>query len=264
MTSANDFTKLVPGFDFLQSLMKTGGTTLPSIGQWIAPTLEPEELQRRIDELRTVQFWLEQNSKLLGTTIQALEVQRMTLATLKGMNLPLADLTESLKIGKPKAAVGASVGAPPASPAIGAKATSSSRGNETPKQAPKPAPNQAGAGKVSAAPIDPMQWWGALTQQFTELASKALEDGSAKVARNLAGAAVKQGVAAAGDSIERAMAMSGAMSGKAAGLAAKAGSVVAGGALKTAGAGAAVVRAARGARAERAVRPAASGKRRKT
>ncbi|WP_442975530.1 PhaM family polyhydroxyalkanoate granule multifunctional regulatory protein, partial [Salmonella enterica] len=73
-----DFVKLVPGFDFLQGLVQNAGAVLPNIGQWVAPTLNPEELEKRIDELRTVQFWLEQNARMLGTTIQALEVQRMT------------------------------------------------------------------------------------------------------------------------------------------------------------------------------------------
>ncbi len=104
MTNAADLTRLVPGFDFLQGLLKNTGASLPPMGQWIAPTLDPQELEKRIQELKTVQFWLEQNSKLLGTTIQALEVQRMTLATLKTMNLPLADLAESLKARLPMSA----------------------------------------------------------------------------------------------------------------------------------------------------------------
>ena len=83
MADTAAFTKLVPGFDFLQGLVKNAGSALPNIGQWVAPTLNPEELEKRIDELRTVQFWLEQNARMLGATIQALEVQRMTLSTLK-------------------------------------------------------------------------------------------------------------------------------------------------------------------------------------
>jgi hypothetical protein len=101
MTGAADFARHVPGFDFLQGLLKNAGAGLPSVGSWIAPTLDPEELDKRIQELKTVQFWLEQNARLLATTIQALEVQRMTLSTLRTMNLPLADLTESLKIRTP-------------------------------------------------------------------------------------------------------------------------------------------------------------------
>ena len=98
------FAKLVPGFDFLQGLVKNAGSAMPSIGQWVAPTLNPEELEKRIEELRTVQFWLEQNARMLGATIQALEVQRMTLSTLKTMNVPLAQLRDSLKVREPDAA----------------------------------------------------------------------------------------------------------------------------------------------------------------
>jgi hypothetical protein len=180
MNPAADFARHVPGFDFLQGLLKNAGAGLPNVGQWIAPTLDPEELDKRIKELKTVQFWLEQNAKLLATTIQALEVQRMTLATLKGMNLPMADLSESLKI-RPWSTEPAAAPTPePAAPADEPPAT----------------PRRKAAAKAAAAPamVDPMQWWGALTQQFTDLAAQALKDGSLDGARTLAGAAVKQSV----------------------------------------------------------------------
>ncbi|MFZ2988434.1 PhaM family polyhydroxyalkanoate granule multifunctional regulatory protein, partial [Ideonella sp.] len=86
MTEENHFAKLLPGFDFLQGLVKNANAALPNMGQWVAPTLNPEELEKRIEELRTVQFWLEQNARILGATIQAMEVQRMTLSTLQTMN----------------------------------------------------------------------------------------------------------------------------------------------------------------------------------
>ncbi|MGZ8260913.1 MAG: PhaM family polyhydroxyalkanoate granule multifunctional regulatory protein, partial [Caldimonas sp.] len=98
MSDASGFGKLVPGFDFLQSLVRNAGSALPGIGQWVAPTLDPAELDKRIGELRTVQYWLEQNARMLAATIQALEVQRMTLSTLKSMNVQMGDLSESLKI----------------------------------------------------------------------------------------------------------------------------------------------------------------------
>ncbi|MFN6997717.1 MAG: PhaM family polyhydroxyalkanoate granule multifunctional regulatory protein, partial [Aquincola tertiaricarbonis] len=99
--SASPFKSLVPGFDFLQNLVKGAGTAMPSIGQWVAPTLDPAELTKRIDELKTVQFWLEQNARMLAATIQALEVQRMTLSTLKTMNVQVQDLQEAMKIKMP-------------------------------------------------------------------------------------------------------------------------------------------------------------------
>lgn len=186
MSSAADFTRHVPGFDFLQGLLKNAGAGLPSVGQWIAPTLDPEELDKRIQELKTVQFWLEQNARLLATTIQALEVQRMTLATLKGMNLPMAELGEALKI-KP-------VAAPAVSPAAAAAAPAAPAAPARRKAAPKARPAATAAAAGAPAMVDPMQWWGALTQQFSDLAAQALKDGAKDGARSLAGAVIQPSV----------------------------------------------------------------------
>jgi hypothetical protein len=113
-----------------------------------------------------------------------MEVQRMTLSTLKSMNLPLTDLRDALKIGKPAAEVAAPAEATPKSHSAAKKA-----GKKATKAAPPAPPPPA---------VDPMQWWGALTQQFTELASKAVKDSATDAAKNLAGAAVKQSISTAG------------------------------------------------------------------
>ncbi|WP_368731417.1 PhaM family polyhydroxyalkanoate granule multifunctional regulatory protein, partial [Escherichia coli] len=55
-------------------------------------------MEKRIDELKAVQFWLEQNSRALTATLQALEVQKMTLATLKGMNFSMGDVANAFKL----------------------------------------------------------------------------------------------------------------------------------------------------------------------
>jgi len=172
MADASSFTKMVPGFDFLQSLVKNAGAAIPGIGQWVAPTLDPAELEKRIGELRTVQFWLEQNARMLATTIQALEVQKMTLSTLKTMNVQMGDLRESLKIKLPAEA------APEPAPAAARKAT-------RPAGAKTAAPASAGI-------VDPMQWWGALTNQFAQLATTAMKDSAADAAKTLAGTMIKQ------------------------------------------------------------------------
>ncbi len=99
------FGKFVPGFDFLQNLASSAvkGASqnipqMPNLGNWIAPTLNVEELDKRIDELKAVQFWLDQNAMALKATIQALEVQKMTLATLKGMNFNMGDVANAFKL----------------------------------------------------------------------------------------------------------------------------------------------------------------------
>lgn len=171
MSSPADFSKLVPGFDFLQNLMKGASAGLPGVGQWVTPTLDPEVLDKRIQELKTVHFWLEQNTKLMSVTIQALEVQRMTLSTLQTMNLPLAEISEALKIKhplgpplfKPKPEAAPETAAQPA-PAPAAVAAS-------------PPPASPPSASATPAAVDPMQWWSTLTEQFGKIASQALKDG---------------------------------------------------------------------------------------
>jgi len=194
MSDASGFGKLVPGFDFLQSLVKNAGSALPGIGQWVARTLDPAELDKRIGELRTVQYWLEQNARMLAATIQALEVQRMTLSTLKSMNVQMGELSESLKI-KPaakKVERRAEDDVPDAAPASSAPA-------KKPAEAKKPADANKPAGAV-----DPMQWWGALTNQFAELATSAMKDSAADAAKALAGGMMKQSFDTAAETMKQA------------------------------------------------------------
>ena len=171
------FGKFVPGFDFLQNLAKAAGgadgspSSLPNMAQWLVPSLKVEDLEKRIEELKHVQFWLDQNARALSATIQALEVQKMTMETIKGMNFTMGMPGAAQAVATPK----------PAAPAAAA---------------PPPAPEaEPAANKV----IDPMQLWGALTQQFQHIASTALQDAakhSAAVVQS-AKAASKPGAAQA-------------------------------------------------------------------
>jgi hypothetical protein len=174
------FAKLVPGFDFLQNIAKGASQSipqLPNLSNWIAPTLNVEELEKRINELRAVHFWLDQNSKALGATIQALEVQKMTLATLQGMNFSMGEVAEALKLKTPEPASRS----PTASDAAEAEAAKR-KADAKAKAAAKPAnPESSGSGG-GVAPVDPLQWWGALTQQFQEIAAHTMRDVAQKTA----------------------------------------------------------------------------------
>ena len=192
MSDPTNFSNLVPGFDFLQNLVKNAGSALPGIGQWVAPTIDPEELDKRIKELRTIQFWLEQNGRMLDATIQAMEVQRMTLSTLKTMNVQMGDLRESLQIKVPTM------------PAFGPAAA-----------APAQQPAADAAAPAIPGVVDPMQWWGALTKQFTELATTAMKDTGADAARTMASTMVKQSFDAAGKVVKDASDMTAAVASKA-------------------------------------------------
>ena len=173
------FAKFVPGFDFLQNIA-TGATQnipqLPNLSNWVAPTLNVEELEKRITELKAVHFWLDQNSKALGATIQALEVQKMTLATLQGMNFNMGDVANALKLKTAETMAG---GVQKVSDAAGKVAGAADAVKKKAATKSRPEPK---SGNGSAAPVDPMQWWGALTQQFQEIAANAMKDVAQKTA----------------------------------------------------------------------------------
>jgi hypothetical protein len=185
------FGKFVPGFDFLQNLAKGATQTipqLPNLSNWIAPTLSVEELDKRIGELKAVHFWLEQNGKALGATIQALEVQKMTLATLQGMNFSMGDVANALKLKTVDAVATGVQGAKDA-----AADAAGSAGRAAGKAREKSAPAAAGNGIV-----DPLQWWSALTQQFQQIAADAMKDAARNTAidtaRNMAAGMAKEAV----------------------------------------------------------------------
>ena len=62
-----------------------GGFSMPGAGAsnpFGMPTMDVEELDKRIQELKNVENWLNLNLNVLKTTIQGLEVQRATLGAL--------------------------------------------------------------------------------------------------------------------------------------------------------------------------------------
>ena len=187
----SNFGKFVPGFDFLQNLAtQAAGSAadkipqLPNLGSWVAPTLNVEELDKRISELKSVQFWLDQNATALKATIQALEVQKMTLATLKGMNFSMGDMANAFKLKVADTVAGGGQGmADKAKTFAGLEVPPTSFGKKaapaTAKAEPKP---KAEAEAPAAGVVDPMQWWGALTQQFQTIAADAMKDAAKKTA----------------------------------------------------------------------------------
>jgi hypothetical protein len=190
-TSAFGFGKFVPGFDFLQNLSKTAAQAapaastgaVPGMASWVAPTLSIEEIDKRIQELKSVLFWLEQNTTALKATIQAMEVQKMTLSTLQSMNVNMADLAKAFTAKAPAAEPQASAPEPEAVEEASAPEP----------EAAKEKPAAKSSEKSSAKPaVDPMQWWGALTQQFQDIAAAAVKDVAAE--------AMKAGMSAKGAS----------------------------------------------------------------
>jgi len=202
-SSFANFGKFVPGFDFLQNLATQAAgsagqktSQIPSLGSWVAPTLNVEELDKRIQELKAVQFWLDQNAMALKATIQALEVQKMTLSTLKGMNFNMGEMADAFKLKMPdmmmpgmtsngaqqptdksKAFPGLEI--PPTS---FQKSRAARAEEEAEEEEDEDSDEQAQTG-VTQGVVDPMQWWGALTQQFQTIAADAMKDAAQKTAQ---------------------------------------------------------------------------------
>ena len=183
-TSAFGFGKFVPGFDFLQNLgqaanpgAKGSPQGMPNMASWVAPTLSVEELDKRIQELKTVQFWLEQNTNALKATIQALEVQKMTLSTLQGMNVNMSELAKAFTAKMPDLQAKDT-----AKPAETHSAAGSS--SDQAKASAEGSTQGSAQGPAQGPAVDPMQWWGSLTQQFQNIAAAAVKDVAAKAMKD--------------------------------------------------------------------------------
>jgi hypothetical protein len=179
-TSAFGFGKFVPGFDFLQNLgqaanpgAKGSPQGMPNMASWVAPTLSVEELDKRIQELKTVQFWLEQNTNALKATIQALEVQKMTLSTLQGMNVNMTELAKAFTAKMPDL-----------QPKDTAKSEEAHSATGSSSDQAKASDQGTAQGATQGPAVDPMQWWGSLTQQFQNIAAAAVKDVAAKAMKD--------------------------------------------------------------------------------
>lgn len=135
--------------------------SLSTMSDMMAPLTSVEELDKRITDLRAVEQWLKLNLGMLQSAIQALEVQRATLATLRAFGA----FAQSSMSAAEEAAVAAAqaASAPPADT--------------------QPAPDAAAAGAPADAPpapdaaqqaFDPSGWWNLLQAQFNQLASLAM------------------------------------------------------------------------------------------
>lgn len=129
------------------SLAQMAARLPQALPNMIAPTLDLAELDKRIADLRAVEQWLQLNEAMLRTTIQSLEVQRATIATLKQVGgAALAPI-----VGKPETAA-AAVQHP------------GKRNRRT---------KLPGAPEASESPLNPAAWWNTLQEQFTKIAAAA-------------------------------------------------------------------------------------------
>ncbi|MBW7862144.1 MAG: hypothetical protein KJZ96_14740 [Rhodocyclaceae bacterium] len=69
--------------EFVRGMWNNMGFALPGM---VTPTLDVDELDKRISDLKTVENWLKMNLNMLQMTIQGLEMQRVAIAAVKAMS----------------------------------------------------------------------------------------------------------------------------------------------------------------------------------
>ncbi|KAB8050493.1 hypothetical protein GCN78_13680 [Janthinobacterium rivuli] len=177
--------------DFVKNLwgsMSVPGMGMPGI---TAPTMSVEELDKKISDLKAVEAWLNLNTSMLRGSIQALEVQRGTIATLKSMGASLA-----AAITQPGASEKSVFESVPYASAFFQHATPAAPAPE-PKPAPAPAPEPAAAapadagGQAAAQLANPSAWWNLLQDQFKQAVSTAMSPDAASAAAASFGSAGK-------------------------------------------------------------------------
>ena len=80
-------------FEMFQRLWGPLGVPVPGMAM---PTLDPQEIDKRIQDLKSVEAWLALNLNVLRTAIQGLEMQK---AGLEGIN---AAMQQAMNMGMPK------------------------------------------------------------------------------------------------------------------------------------------------------------------
>lgn len=181
---------MTDSLEFVKNLW--GGMNLPGVGMPGMPgmggsSLSVDDLDKRIADLKAVESWLNLNLGMLRGTIQALEVQRGTLATLKAMGDSMAQAMQRAGSDPAMAApftqfFAQAAAAPPPAPA--------------PAPAPAPKADNAAAASAQAEPADPsaassampaaVAWWNLLQEQFRQAVSSAVPPagGTAEAAGN--------------------------------------------------------------------------------
>jgi len=155
-----------------------------------APTVDLQELDRRISDLKAVEQWLTVNMNMLKGSIQALEIQRGTIATLQAFGSALATPAAAASASAAAAMASAASSASSAAPVDGGASGTSTRETAAtapaaepaaPRDEPAAAPagqpasgGAAGANEPADPALSPSAWWNMLQSQFNQVAAAAL------------------------------------------------------------------------------------------
>lgn len=169
--------------DFVKNLW--GSMSIPGMPSISAPTMSVDELDKKIADLKAVESWLNVNVSMLRGTIQALEVQRGTLATLKSMGATLANAVKQPGADKKSVLAAAPYASAffsqpaveplaKAEPKPAPQVEAAPEPVAAPKVEPKAAAKAAAPDPAAAAMANPAAWWNMLQDQFKQAVSTAM------------------------------------------------------------------------------------------
>lgn len=163
--SSNPFEPRFPGFagfgqmmDQMESFKRLWSAM--DVPSRLVPTLDLEELDKRIADLKAVEQWLNLNLGMLRGSIQGLEIQRGTLAAVQafGASFPMPG-----------------AGFKPAASATASTAQSAAQSAASAATSAPPAVDPSSSDSSPPTPgIDPSAWWNLLQNNFQQIAQAAL------------------------------------------------------------------------------------------
>ncbi|PKO59786.1 MAG: hypothetical protein CVU19_10560 [Betaproteobacteria bacterium HGW-Betaproteobacteria-13] len=83
--------------EFVRGMWSNMGFNLPGM---VTPTLDVDELDKRIADMRAVEGWLKMNLNMLQISIQGLDMQRATIAAVKAMSQQARESTDQASSGE--------------------------------------------------------------------------------------------------------------------------------------------------------------------
>ena len=186
--------------DFVKNLWGMMGVPGMNMPGMVVPTLSVEELDKKIEDLKAVESWLNVNMSMLRGTIQALEVQRATIATLKAMGDSFGEAVNKAQSSNKSSSEQSAFSSafsfpdfPKASPAAKKPPSAAPQPPAPQEAAPSDPPTEhvAEQKRVSQQPdaapqtVNPAAWWNVLQDQFKQAVDTAMaSEPAAKAAVN--------------------------------------------------------------------------------
>ncbi|MEW7850056.1 PhaM family polyhydroxyalkanoate granule multifunctional regulatory protein [Massilia aurea] len=176
MTDTLEFVKNLWGGMHIPGAMP-GMTGVPGMPPLPGAGMSVEDLDKKIADLKAVESWLTLNQNMLHGSIQALEIQRGTLATLKAMGDSMAQAMGQSNVGESSVAPFAQFFAQMAQAATPAASTQTTPTPPTPTPpppAPAPEAAQAVPDATGAAMPAAVAWWNLLQDQFRQAVTSTM------------------------------------------------------------------------------------------